>query len=66
MARNPKDPMVFDLPDNDSVSLITWDFVVDKFESILAPICQNIAVINTDLQRINDRVDEWLEEQNGG
>ena len=35
MARDEKTPVTFILPDNDSVALIPWAYVVDKFNSIL-------------------------------
>lgn len=65
MARDPKQPVVFDLPDNDSVALIPWEYVVDKFETILSGIIDDISLINKDLKRIENKVDEWLEAQEG-
>lgn len=59
MAREPKDPVVFDLPDGDRLSLITWDFVLDKFESILRPICEDISATTANIDAINDIVDTW-------
>ena len=63
MARDAKQPLVFDLPDNDSVALIPWAYVVDKFEMILDGVISNMGSINSDLERIETRVDHWLEEQ---
>lgn len=63
-ARDPKQPVVFDLTDNDQVALIPWEYVVDKFETILDGVINSIELMNRDLQRINNRVDEWLDEQN--
>jgi hypothetical protein len=63
MARDAKQPVVFDLPDNDSVALVPWAYVVAKFEVILEGIINNEASINSDLERIEARVDHWLEEQ---
>lgn len=63
MARDPKQPVVFDLPDNDSVALIPWAYVVDKFETILSGVIDDISLINKDLKRIENKVDEWLEVQ---
>lgn len=60
MARDPKMPVTFDLPDNDRVSLITWEYVVDKFDEILGGIIDNTSMINTDLKRIDTKLDEWV------
>ncbi len=63
MARDPKQPVVFDFPDNDSVALVPWAYIVSKFETILDGVINNVSSINEDLERIEARVDEWLEEQ---
>lgn len=65
MARDPKQPLLFDLPDNDSVSLIPWAYVVDKFNTILEGVIDNIGSVNSDLGRIETRIDYWLEQQEG-
>jgi hypothetical protein len=44
-ARDPKIPVTFDLPDDDYVALITWEFVVDKCETILGGIIDSISLI---------------------
>lgn len=62
MARDPKMPVTFDFPDNDSVALIPWAFVVDKFEKILSGVLDNMSLINTDLNRINTKLSTWVEE----
>lgn len=63
MARDPKMPATFDLPDNDRVALITWEYVVCKFEEILGGIIDNESLINSDLERIDAKLDEWLAQQ---
>lgn len=60
MARDEKTPVTFILPDNDSVALIPWAYVVDKFNSILKEPLDNIELINKDLQRIDAKLDQWL------
>ena len=42
-ARDPKLPVVIDLEEDDSVSLIPWEFVVDKCDGIVGggPIMLN-------------------------
>ena len=53
MARDEKTPVTFILPDNDSVTLIPWAYVVAKFNSILKEPLDNIEIINKDLERID-------------
>lgn len=60
MARDEKTPVTFVLPDNDSVALIPWAYVVDKFDTILKEPLDNIELINKDLQRIDAKLDQWL------
>lgn len=64
MARDEKTPVTFILPDNDSVALIPWAYVVDKFNSILKEPLDNIELINKDLQRIDAKLDQWLNPEN--
>ena len=56
-------PLSFELPDGDIANVITWVFVINKLNQELQPSLALIGSINTDLQRINNRVDEWLAEQ---
>ena len=62
MARDEKTPVTFDLPDGDSVSLIPWAYVVDKFNTILRDPLDNIELINKDLERIDKKIGQWLSE----
>jgi hypothetical protein len=55
-ARDPKKPVLIDLENGDSVTLITWEFVVDKFSEILSPILSDIEDINTDLAECRDKI----------
>ena len=61
MARDPKTPVTFQLPD-DKVSVITWEFVVDKFEQILEEPLKNLELINQDLNRIDEKISSWIDE----
>ncbi len=62
MARDPKTPVTFMLPDNDTVAVIPWAYVVDKFNTILKSPNDNMELINKDLERIDAKLDQWLEE----
>lgn len=62
MARDPKTPVTFMLPDNDTVAVIPWAYVVDKFNTILQSPNDNMELINKDLARIDAKLDQWLEE----
>lgn len=62
MARDEKTPVTFVLPDNDTVALIPWAYVVDKFNTILKEPLDNIELINNDLERIDAKLDQWLSE----
>ena len=65
-ARDPKLPVVIDLEEDDSVSLIPWEFVVDKCDGIVGGgITPNIQNINIDLARINNRIQQWIDAQRG-
>ena len=65
-ARDPKKPVIIDLEDDDSVSLIPWEFVVDKCDGIVGGgITPNIQNINIDLARINNRIQQWIDAQRG-
>lgn len=59
-------PVVFHLPDGDSVNLITWSYVLKQLNEQLQPVIDILTAENVDLERINDRVDEWLENQEHG
>lgn len=62
MARDPKTPVTFVLPDNDTVAVIPWAYVVDKFNTILQSPNDNMELINKDLERIDAKLDQWLKE----
>lgn len=64
-ARDNTIPVTFELPDGDTVDLITWDFVLKKLDEEMAETLAYIADNNVQLKRIEDRIDEWLAEQEG-
>lgn len=61
-AREEKTPVHFDLPDGDQVDLIPWAYVVDKSNTILSGIISNLASINEDLTRIDNKIQTWIDE----
>lgn len=63
MARDQKIPVTFVLPDGDVVSLITWEFVLDKLQKNLNPTVTKLDEINNHLKQIDDRLAEMIEEQ---
>ena len=65
MARDEKTPVTFILPDNDSVALIPWAYVVDKFNSILKEPLDNIEIINKDLERIYTHLGTLVDPEGG-
>ena len=56
MARDQKIPVTFVLPDGDNVSLITWEFVLDKLQKNLNPTVTKLDEINNHLKQIDDRL----------
>jgi hypothetical protein len=56
-------PVTMNLPDGDVARLITWAYVLKELNEQLLPSVLALESINTQLSRINTRVDEWLEEQ---
>lgn len=62
MARNKETPVTFQLPDDDEVNLITWEFVVSKAEKILNGVLSNLELINADLTRIDNKILTWIDE----
>lgn len=65
-ARDNTIPVTFELPDGDTVDLITWDFVLKKLEEEMAETLAYLSDNNTQLSRIDARIDEWLAEQGEG
>lgn len=64
-ARDNTIPVTFELPDGDVVELITWDFVLKKLDEEMAETLAYLSDNNVQLKRIEDRIDEWLAEQEG-
>lgn len=56
------DHAVFDCPDG-KITLISWEYVMKKLEEELTDTLAYLKDNNTQLGRIEARLDEWLEEQ---
>lgn len=61
--RDDKVPVNFILPDKDQAAVVTWAYVEDRLDKELADTLNQIDSINTQLGRIEARIDEWLAEQ---
>lgn len=67
ITRDPKQPVVIDLEEGDSVALIPWEYVVDKMDDVLGVhVNPDLRNINDSITRIRDVVKRWVEEQEGG
>ena len=53
-------PVRFRLPD-DTVDLIPWEYVIDRLTLDLEPTIQKLSLINTSLEVINDKLQEWID-----
>lgn len=62
MARDNKIPVTFNLPDGDVAVVVTWEYVMDKLEEFLTPVADSVESINNDLERINNKLTQWIPE----
>ena len=63
-ARDPREPVLFDLEDGDSVSLIPWEFVVDKMDQVLgANIIPALSETNAALVSIRNKLKQLADDQ---
>lgn len=60
---NNTKPLRFDLPDGDQVDLITWPYVLDRIQDAIETITATLAIENTSLQAIDDKLVSWIEEE---
>lgn len=58
MARNSATPVTFELPDNDHVELITWDFVLDKLDKVMEQVFDKMYQSNNHLDAIATRLED--------
>lgn len=63
MARNSATPVTFELPDGDHVELITWDFVLDKLDTLMEPIFDKMYLSNAHLDAIATRLEELANDE---
>lgn len=66
MARNTATPVTFDLPDGDRVELITWDFVLEQFNTRMEPVFEKMYATNAHLDAIATRLEEMINEEREG
>lgn len=59
MARNQETPLTFNLPDGDSVLLITWEFVLKQFDELTRSTFDKMAASNGHLENIAKKLEEW-------
>lgn len=60
MPRDDSKPVTFLLPDG-SVDLITWAFVLNELDKRLAPMLGNLEAINNALTIIDNKLDDWVD-----
>lgn len=58
MLFDDKVPVTFNLPDGDSVSLVTWAYITHKLNEELTPIVNSIDQINKHLTTIDTKLGE--------
>ena len=63
VLRDDSQPVNFELPDGDVVSLVTWAYILKKLDTELNGTVASLFSINEYLKRINSRVDTRLEEK---
>jgi hypothetical protein len=56
-------PVTFNLPDNDKVALIPWQYVLDRLTEDLKPTIMEIQSINTHLNQISTKLNDWIPEE---
>lgn len=62
VKRDDTKPLVFELPDGDKVSLITWGYVLKQLDEQLTPVVDHLSSMNKDLKRIDDKLEELTKE----
>ena len=62
MAITNTTPLKFELPDG-QVSLISWEFVESKIRDFMEGATASMNTTNGYLERIDTRIQEWLDEQ---
>jgi hypothetical protein len=54
-------PMRFKLPDKDDVSLVPWEYIIDRLTEDLTPFTQELLTMNTALKSIDDTLQSWID-----
>jgi hypothetical protein len=53
-------PVTFNLPDNDEVALIPWQYVLDRLTEDLQPTITEMQSINVHLNQISTKLNDWI------
>lgn len=56
-------PMRFKLPDGDEVTLVPWEYIIDRLTEDLTPLVQELSTTNTALKSIDDTLQSWLDSE---
>lgn len=65
MARNKETPLTFNLPDGDSVQLVTWEFILNQLNDSMSGVLAKMEESNGHLDEIAKRLEEFVEDQEG-
>ena len=64
MARDKTTPLHFDLPDNDSVDLITWEHVLHQLSENMKNTLIKMAQSNQHLDNIATKLESFIDNDN--
>lgn len=54
-------PMRFKLPDADDVSLVPWEYIIDRLTEDLTPFTQELTATNSALRSIDNTLQSWID-----
>ncbi len=59
---DPTKGLMFDLPDGETITLCSWDYIRYQLSLALDPIVADLTSCNASLQRIDDKLKSWAPE----
>lgn len=62
MPRSDTDPLVFQCPDGEA-RVPTWKFIMNEIGGMCEDITDSVTDTNSSLDRILNRLDDWIAEQ---